>query len=225
VTVTAVFAKVFTLSVGASPAAGGTVTAYPAAANGAYVSGTKVCLTATAVAGWQFVSWSGATLDASNCLTVLASANVQASFAQVYSLALTVSPANAGVLKASPAGPCLGGTKVCLTVSVASGWKFISWSGASLDAANCLIMNADTTVQATFAALYTLTLLSSPAGAGTVTASPAKTAYFGGTKVCLTAVAAPGWRFASWSGATLDSSNCLTMTATTTVTVAFTQAN
>jgi hypothetical protein len=52
-------------------------------------------------------------------------------------------------------------------------------------------------------------------------ASPDGTSY-PGTYVCVTATPAPGCQFSSWSGATLDGSNCLTITADTTVAANFT---
>jgi hypothetical protein len=58
----------------------GTVTANPPSANGAWANGTQVCLTDTPAPDWQFNSWSGATLDSSNCLTMNGNAAVTASF-------------------------------------------------------------------------------------------------------------------------------------------------
>jgi hypothetical protein len=60
----------------------GTVTADPPASSGSYAFGTKVCLTATPDAGWLFGAWSGATLDASNCLVMNANYGVTAFFVQ-----------------------------------------------------------------------------------------------------------------------------------------------
>jgi len=43
-----------------------------------------------------------------------------------------------------------------------------------------------------------------------------------GTKVCLTATPNTGWRFSSWTGTPLDSSNCLTLSSSAAVTANFT---
>jgi hypothetical protein len=48
--------------------------------NGLYASGSYVCLTATPSAGWVFSSWSGSTLNTSNCLVMNGSASVTAIF-------------------------------------------------------------------------------------------------------------------------------------------------
>ncbi len=60
----------------------GTVTAIPPAVGGSYPYGTKVCLTATPYAGWLFGAWSGAALDASNCLVMNGNYSVTAFFVQ-----------------------------------------------------------------------------------------------------------------------------------------------
>ena len=69
---------------------------------------------------------------------------------------------------------------------------------------------------------YTLTLAVLPSGAGTVAANPQGETYVGGTRVCFTATPNAGWAFSSWSGATLDSQNCLVINADTTLTANFT---
>jgi Pro-kumamolisin, activation domain/Divergent InlB B-repeat domain/S-layer homology domain len=60
----------------------GTVTANPPASGGSYSFGAQVCLTATPSAGWLFGAWSGATLDASNCLVMNGNYTVTAYFVQ-----------------------------------------------------------------------------------------------------------------------------------------------
>ncbi|HZU25331.1 MAG TPA: SBBP repeat-containing protein, partial [Bryobacteraceae bacterium] len=221
--VTATFAQPrYTLKLISAPSSAGTVTANPGPVNGGYFGGTQVCLTAAPAAGWQFVSWSGAAPDLSNCLIITANTAVTATFSQLYTLSLNASPATAGSITAMPAGGSyLNGTPVCLTASAAAGWQFVSWSGAGLDASNCLIVTANATVTANFAPVYTLMLSASPAPGGSLTASPPGGAYVSGTKVCLTAAATSGWQFVSWAGVTLDSLNCLTMTANATVTATF----
>jgi subtilisin family serine protease len=74
---------------------------------------------------------------------------------------------------------------------------------------------------------YTLTTTASPSGGGVITPSPvaAGGVYAAGTQVCLTVTANPGWAFSSWSGAALDSSNCLTLNSSTTVTANFVAGN
>jgi len=74
--------------------------------------------------------------------------------------------------------------------------------------------------------LVALQLQVSPAAAGTVSATPPSVtgAYALGTRVCLSAAAAAGWRFALWSGSVLDYSACLVMDSDKAVTATFTLA-
>jgi hypothetical protein len=65
---------------------------------------------------------------------------------------------------------------------------------------------------------YTLTVTVNPPWAGT--AGPGGL-YDSGADVCLSATPAKGWQLSSWSGAALDSSNCLTVTSNTTVNANF----
>jgi len=70
----------YTLSLTASPAAGGTVTANPNASS--YTAGTVVTLTATPASGYTFSGWSGAASGTSTTTTVTVNSNlsVTASF-------------------------------------------------------------------------------------------------------------------------------------------------
>jgi serine protease AprX len=70
---------------------------------------------------------------------------------------------------------------------------------------------------------YTLTTNVSPPGSGVVSASPlpAGGVYAAGAQVCLTATPNSGAAFSSWSGAALDSSNCLVMNSNAMVTANF----
>jgi serine protease AprX len=85
---------------------------------------------------------------------------------------------------------------------------------------------ATTTVAVAVAQAYTLTAAASPSNAGVVTATPSATGgvYAAGTRVCMTAAPNTGWTFSSWSGAALDSSNCLTVNGNSSVTANFTAA-
>ncbi|MGA2186105.1 MAG: S8 family serine peptidase, partial [Bryobacteraceae bacterium] len=82
---------------------------------------------------------------------------------------------------------------------------------------------AKTTVAVVVGLAYTLTTGVSPSGAGVITPSPPATGgvYAAGTQVCLTATPNTGWLFNFWTGAALDSSNCLVMNGDASVTANF----
>ncbi|MFT3827964.1 MAG: T9SS type A sorting domain-containing protein [Chitinophagaceae bacterium] len=64
----------YTLSVAASPAAGGTITLSPS--GGSYAAGTVVTLTATAASGYTFANWSGSASGASATTSVTMNSNL-----------------------------------------------------------------------------------------------------------------------------------------------------
>ena len=129
------------------------------------------------------------------------------------------------------------GTTVTLSATPASGSTFASWSGCdTVSGPSCTVtMNAARSVTATFnAQRFTLTVNKAGTGSGTVTSSPAgidceatcaaaSAPYDSGATVTLTAAAAGGSTFASWSGCdTVSGSTCtVTMSAARSVTATF----
>jgi hypothetical protein len=98
---------------------------------GKYSGGSSVTLTATASAGYEFVSWSG---DASGTspeakVRMDSDKSVVANFRVAeYTLATQVSPAEAG--QVSPGGGRYSsGSSVTLTATASAGYEFVSWSG------------------------------------------------------------------------------------------------
>jgi pectate disaccharide-lyase len=79
----------------------------------------------------------------------------------------------------------------------------------------------------TTAPSYTLTVNASPSGGGTITRNPNSATYAAGTVVTLTAQAASGYVFSSWSGGASGTSSTTTVTvnADMSVTANFTASN
>ena len=131
----------YTLATVASPAEGGTVSAYPAADE--YEEGTEVTLTATEKFGYDFVNWTDAagnevSTDSKFKYTVNANETLTANFKQVntYELAITVEGgANDYMVELTPAPTVVDGknmyedgTKVALVASSNAILAFSSWS-------------------------------------------------------------------------------------------------
>lgn len=115
--------------------------------------------------------------------------------------ALSVIPSGAGVVTLSPPGGVYdAGTVITMTAEPDPGWQFMAWGGDLAGPANPTTISMDTTrtVLAEFQPQYVLAL--SVNGLGSVTLNPPGGAYDAGTNVTLTAVPAPGWSFAGWSG-------------------------
>ncbi len=144
-----------------------------------------------------------------------------------YNLTTAVNPPAGGTI--SPAAgvhPYAQGSTVDVTATPAAGYIFSSWSGGACDGdAPCSVtMDADKTVTANFTAVptYTLTTAVSPSGGGTISPAAGDHPYNQDTVVSVTATAASGYGFSSWSGACTGSGPCsVTMDGPKTVTANF----
>jgi hypothetical protein len=170
--------------------------------------------------------------------TAIASFNVQ-----TFTLTVGKAGAGSGTVTSSPAGINCGtdcaesyssGTTVTLTAAAAGGSVFGGWNGCdSVSGPSCTVtMSAAKTAIASFnVQTFTLTVGKAGAGGGTVTSSPAGIAcgadcsqsYTSGTTVTLTAAAAGGSIFGSWSGCnSVSGTTCtVTMSAAKSVTATF----
>ncbi len=210
----------FTLTVNVAPSAGGSVALNPA--GGVYNQGAVVTLTATPVAGYQFVNWTGDVTGTNPSVQVTMDANktVTANFEMIQFMTLTLVayPANGGTVSKAPDLPAyLTGAQVTLTATPADGYQFRGWlDGATTISTTATFeytMPADhVTLTAKFKTLppnqFTVTVVADPANGGTVSKTPDLPAYLTGAQVTLNAVAAEGYTFDGWyDGATQVSAN------------------
>lgn len=163
-----------------------------------------------------------------------------------FNLSVVRSGAGTGTVTSSPAGINCGGdctesynsgTNVTLTATAAGGSTFAGWNGCdTFSGATCSVtMNSAKTVTATFnqqpPQQFTLSVVRSGTGTGTVTSNPAgincgadcSESYSSGSSVTLTAGAASGSTFAGWSGCDASSgATCsVLMNSARTVTATF----
>ena len=206
----------------ATNAVNGTVSQLPVLS--AYDAGSSVRLTATPIANYHFVNWSGDTSAVSNpmLLVMNSNKNVTANFAS-NSLTLTVNAVNGTVIENPNQSVYDSNTTVQLTAVPATGYHFVSWTGDTSGSANPLglIMNGNKTVTANFAAnLYTIGIT---AVNGSVTKNPDQANYDSNAVVQLTAVPATGYHFTVWSGNASGSATpvSVTMNANKNVTASF----
>jgi len=130
---------------------------------------------------------------------------------------LTTNVSGSGSVARNPnASSYVAGTVVTLTATPAANFQFSGWSGDLTGSANpaTITMSANRTVTATFTPVTggPFTLATSVTGQGSITRNPSATSYPAGTVVTLTANAASGWRFDSWSGNLAGSANPTTIT-------------
>ena len=206
------------VAVDAKPSGGGT----------AIGGGTAACsasrtVIATPATGYTFVNWaegnSVVSTSASYTFTASTDRALVANFAtSTCTLVLSASPLSGGTVSGGGVATCL--TPRTVTATAANGYTFVNWteggsvvSGAA--SSYTFTPTTDRTLTATFAVTNcTITASASPAAAGTVTGS--------GTAACLTArtvtaTAAAGYSFSSWTeGSTVASTGAsYTFTPTT----------
>src|SRR5207247_724175 len=105
------------------------------------------------------------------------------------------------------------GEKVELTAVPTAGFGLLEWMGDASGTSNPLTITMDgpKTIVARFVG-YPLTASVSPAGTGSVEASPAQPTYAPGSTVTLTAHPSNGFEFLGWGGDASGSDNPLTVT-------------
>ncbi|MDR2578413.1 MAG: InlB B-repeat-containing protein [Chitinispirillales bacterium] len=201
----------FTLTTGAEPAIGGTVSREPHATS--YQNGTNVTLTVTPATGYQFVGWSDESIPAISptTITIVRNTTLTALFEPIpidhHTLTVNANPAIGGMVSRNPDAPSYTHeTEVTVTAAPAEGYRFINWSGASTseEAEVTVIMNSSMTLTANFELIppesYSLEIVINPAGSGTVSRDPNEEIYLHGTEVTLTATPNQGYVFTGWTG-------------------------
>ena len=193
----------------------GSVTINPSTADGLYVDGTSVELTATPDAGYQFDGWSGDATGTTNPLTITMDVDktITARFIKTQRT-LTVNATN-GSVSTNPnptSGTYDDGTSVELIATPAAGYQFDGWSGDATGTTNPLTitMDADKTVTATFSQIQR-TLTVNVTGNGSVTPASGTT-FNDGDMATLTATPDTGWEFVGWTNDASGSTNPLTIT-------------
>ncbi|NOY79205.1 MAG: hypothetical protein GXO76_15235, partial [Calditrichaeota bacterium] len=236
-TYTATFDTQYKLTVSSDPTDGGTVTTSP--------SGTwqdenaEVTLTATANTDFQFVGWDGDLSGSQNpaTLTMDAPKNVVGKFGETATITIHTNPEglkvwvdDANQLHTAPYSfTALTNTKHTIgtpspqneTSTSRMVWR--SWDDGGEQSHEITVSKSKTSYTATFIQQFKLNTNVSPAGAGTVEASPSGPWYDNGTSVDLTATATGSYDFKEWTGDTTgaSASTHITMDASKSVTANF----
>ncbi len=208
--IAATFKRIWTVS-SSVLGTGGTVTLSPVKA--AYLDGSSVTATAVSSNGFRFIGWSGDLSSLSNIVTMILNTNkvIVAKFAP--SFILTLPAVTGGTVAASPQQPDYASNSVVtLTAVPSAGYLFKAWTNNATGSTNPtqLIMNQPKTVQPVF--VQGLTLSTNVVGAGSLMVAPARSLYFPGETVTITAVAGQGSAFIAWSGASTSTNPILSLT-------------
>jgi hypothetical protein len=170
-----------------------------------YSANSKVNITATPSANWEFVNWTGDVAEpdsAHTTVTMNTGKTVTANFNRINSV-LRVTANGGGNIT-----PVLGnhvypiGATVNITAIPAVNWAFVNWTGDVADvnsASTNVTMNWDKTVTANFIRTHS-TLTIAIHGSGNVTPEAGIYTYPVGTTANITATPASGYRFVNWTG-------------------------
>jgi hypothetical protein len=152
------------------------------------------------------------------------SKTVKANFTPTtYAMAVTPSPTAGGTI--TGAGNYANGATATLTATAAAGFTFSRWSGSIAGTTNpiSVVMNSSKTMIANFTRItYIMAVTPSPSAGGTIITGAGT--FISGATTTLTAKAAAGFTFSSWSGSVTGTTNPISvvMNSSKTVTANFT---
>ena len=190
---------VFTISLVADPAEGGTMTG-----GGDYLADSVCTVTATANEGYCFVNWTEndeqVSTDAEYTFSVTADRNLVAHFSsQAYTITATADPAAGGTVSGS--GGYDHGDECRLTATATEGYRFVNWTKndeqVSADSAYAFTVTETATYIAHFQKkTYTVSVAADPEAGGTVTGGGM---FEHGQSCTVKATANEGFVFQGWS--------------------------
>lgn len=221
------FERMYTLMINRNLTIGGTVTPESGLC---YNAEMPIEITAAPAIGYSFVNWTVTNgtadfADASNAATTVtlsSDAEIRANFElNTYTLAVNLDPTDGSggtVTRSLNLENYPHGTHVTVTAIPVADYTFARWSGALNSTANpvVIIMDGSKELTAVFDLIppnhYTLGIEIDPVAGGSVSRSPEASSYAAGTQVTVTAEAADGFMFVSWSGASSSTNPSVAIT-------------
>jgi len=191
----------YTITVSASPSAGGTVSG-----GGTFPAGSSRTVSATANSGYTFTNWTenGGVVSslASYTFTLNGNRDLIANFTSTpvnYTITVSASPTAGGAV--SGGGTFAAGSSRTVTATANSGYTFVNWtengSAVSSSASYTFTLNANRNLVANFTTVnYTIAVSASPTAGGTVSGGGT---FAAGSSRTVTATANSGYTFANWT--------------------------
>ena len=173
----------------------------------------KVSVTATPIAGYRFIGWSGDLSEKENEASIVIDRDkaITANFSLI-SYAISKTAVNGTVILEPALDKYLPGTVVTVKAVGNLGYGFVSWGGDLSGSVNpaTITMDGDKNVSATFTVVPTYKI-SAKATNGSIILDSAGEVYSQGTDVTVTAKAEYGYEFSGWSGDLSGSVNPATL--------------
>lgn len=188
--------------------------------SGTCLRGQEFELVATSIDGYAFTGWSGdiASSDNPYVLKTNGDTKIIANFAKTF--ALNTQTINGSVAKNPDSDEYVKGIEVELIATPNAGYEFSGWSGDVTGVNDTITVTMDSAIDLTanfeLIPRYTLTINSEN---GAVNMSPDKDDYERGTVVELTATPNAGYAFSAWSGDVAETSNPLSITMDSSMTI------
>lgn len=210
-------AQQYTITVNASPAAGGTVSG-----GGNYAYGATATLRATPNANYTFTQWADGVVQNPRTVTVTENATYTAVFStaggETYTLTLTVNDPSLGTVMGGGSYPA--GTPVQIAAYPNAGAEFVKWSDGSTRNPRVVRLDSDMTLEAEFesAATYTITVNSADPTMGQAFGGGT---FHAGETAQISAMANTGYEFVRWNDGNSDNPRTITVTGNATYTATF----
>ena len=199
------------------------------AVNGEWAENSKVVIRATALAGWNFTTWSDGDANATRKITMDKDYNLVAMFSTSMSFTLELKAGEHGSVNSGVNGTYNGGTTLMIEATPDEGYVFDHWSDGSTEATREYQIVEDVTLTAYFAVQnkVTLTVKISPnKNYGSVlfdgvAISSNKKSVTPGQTITLTAEAKSGYKFVQYKkgGTELSDEAEYTVTVTEDMTI------
>ncbi|MBQ9474143.1 MAG: fibronectin type III domain-containing protein [Bacteroidales bacterium] len=177
--------------------------------NGVYVFGTSPVISATANAGYRFLSWDDGNTDNPRVVSADADYRYVASFVTLdYLVTVRSSDINRGSVSGTGVYPYL--SSVIISANAMPHYHFTAWNDGNTQASRTVTVLSDVVYTASFEANdYSVTVTPSNASYGSASGSGT---YAYGTLATITATPRSGYRFAGWSDGNRDNPRQLLVT-------------
>lgn len=177
----------------------------------------SVSLKAVPAEGYRFVKWSGDVTGPFDSVSVVMDGNklYTAEFEPIpHTITVTINGKGA-VLPASPIAVNHFETET-LKATPANGYRFAGWEGdaSGTESAIEIYVDSDKELTALFEPIdtFAVSVSSNPSGGGSFTVTPEKETYSFGEEITVEALAADGYDFDTWSGASTSDLNTIRLT-------------